>query len=465
MDNKKTIAVIGAGPAGLTTAYLLSKKGFKVDVYEAGTHVGGLARSFKLWNQIVDLGPHRFFTKNKKVDNLWLSLAGNDYKNVIRLTRILYKKKFFYYPLKPFNAFFTLGPTEALRCLLSYFVAKINSPQQIKSFKDWVSNRFGNRLFTIFFKSYSEKLWGISTADLDADFAAQRIRKLSLSQALINSFSRSETIHKTLADTFKYPIDGAGLIYERMKDEIEKFGNRIFFNTPVEKVIVKNKIVTGIQIVDGETVNYDHVVSTMPISLLVKQIDEAPEEIKTKADSLKFRNTILVYLLIDSCNLFPDQWLYIHSPELKTGRITNFRNWVPELYGKDENTIIAMEYWCYSHDEIWSMQDQQIIKQASDEFALTGLLKSANIIDGKVVRINKCYPVYESGYREKLQPVETFLDSLSNLSVIGRYGAFKYNNQDHSIYMAILAAENITENAGHNLWAVNTDYEDYQESH
>lgn len=457
--------MIGAGPAGLTAAYLLSGKGYSVDVYEASGQVGGLAKSFILWNQTVDLGPHRFFTKNKMVDDLWLSMAKNDYRNVKRLTRIYYNGKFFYYPLKPFNALFTLGPVEALRCVLSYLIAKINSKKKPHSFEEWVTQRFGKRLFKIFFKSYSEKLWGIPTSQLDADFAAQRIRKLSLSQAILNAFSKSELDHKTLADTFKYPTRGAGMIYENMKSAIESMGNRININKPVRKVIVKDDKASGLELEDGEIKNYDYIISTMPLTHLVTRIDDVPEEVKIAADKLKFRNTILVYLLIDSDHLFPDQWLYIHSPELKTGRITNFRNWVPELNGNERNTIVAMEYWCYSNDKIWSEGDEEIISLAKREIQSTGLLKDHSIEQGKVVRINKCYPVYESKYRQKLEPVEKYLDKIQNLSVIGRYGAFKYNNQDHSIYMGILAAENISQGTRHDLWNVNTDYEEYQESH
>lgn len=464
MLTPKKIAVIGAGPAGLTAAYLLSEKGFSVDVFEASDQVGGLAKSFTLWNQTVDLGPHRFFTKNKMVDDLWLSMAKDDYKNVKRLTRIYYKQKFFYYPLKPFNALLTLGPVEAFRCLWSYLISKFKSQKLPRSFEDWVTLRFGRRLFKIFFKSYSEKLWGIPTSDLDADFAAQRIRKLSLSQAILNAFSKSELDHKTLADTFKYPTGGAGLIYQRMKAGIESNGSKIFLNKSVKKVILNDIHATGLELEDGEIKNYDHIISTMPLSHLVTRMDNIPEEIKRAASSLKFRNTILVYLLIDSKNLFPDQWLYVHSPELKTGRITNFRNWVSELYKKEENTILAMEYWCYSNDAIWNDTDENIIELAKKEISATGLLKNAHILEGKVIKINKCYPVYESDYKKKLDPVEKFLDTINNLTVIGRYGAFKYNNQDHSIYMGILAAKNISENARYNLWSVNTDYEEYQEA-
>lgn len=464
MSVSNSVAVIGAGPAGLTAACLLSKKNIKVDVYEASGKVGGLARSFQLWNQTVDLGPHRFFTKNKKVNDLWLEMAGDNYRNVIRLTRIFYKNKFFYYPLKPFNAFFTLGPVEALRCMGSYLITKIKPQKQPVSFEDWVTSRFGKRLFRIFFKSYSEKLWGISTSELDADFAAQRIRKLSLSQAIINAFSKSEIDHKTLADTFKYPTGGAGMIYENMKAQIINNGNKIFTNTPVKKIILESGKCKGIELELGEKKIYDHVISTMPLTHLVTRIDDVPEDIKVKAGKLKFRNTILVYLLIDAENLFPDQWLYIHSPELMTGRVTNFRNWVPQLHGEEKNTIIAMEYWCYGDDPIWNDSDEEIINLAKEEIQLTGIIKDHRVLEGKVVRINKCYPVYESDYRSNLQPVEQYLDRIENLSVIGRYGAFKYNNQDHSIYMGVLAAENIADQKNHDLWGVNTDYEEYQEN-
>lgn len=463
------IAVIGAGPAGITAAYQLAKKNIKVDVFEAGASVGGMAKTIELWDQKVDLGPHRFFSSDPRVNNLWLELVGDDYDMVNRLTRIYYKNKFFYYPLKPFNALRRLGLFEAANCVLSFAKQNLRRAKKAgegegESFEDWVVNKFGRRLFEIFFKTYSEKLWGISCAELDADFAAQRIKKLSLLEAVIAAFKGNKgNKHKTLVDTFAYPHEGSGVVYRRMADYVEKSGGNVYCETPVKRVCTANNKVTGLELMDGEFRGYDRVISTMPLTRMVAQLPEVPERIVGLAESLKFRNTILVYLKVEADNLFPDNWLYIHADNLRTGRITNFRNWSPKLYGDEKSSILALEYWCYDADEIWTRDDRALVALASDEMKKTGLIGDAVISDGFVHRVKNCYPVYNRGYKEALKPIEQYLNTIENLSVIGRYGAFKYNNQDHSILMGILAASNIAHGTRHNLWDINTDYE-YQES-
>lgn len=459
------VAVIGAGPAGMTAAYALARGGVQVEVFEASDQVGGMARSITLWNQRVDIGPHRFFSSDRRVNELWLGVVGRDYRMVNRLTRIYYGGKFYYYPLKPFNALLNLGPLQAVLCTLSFAREQIFPRPADGTFTTWVTSRFGRRLFEIFFKTYSEKLWGISCDDLDSDFAAQRIKKLSLFEAIKNALLPSGgTKHKTLVDEFAYPLGGTGMVYERMAEEVVRRGSAVRLRTPVRRVLTEGGRAVGLELMDGERRSYDHVVSTMPITLLVQGLDGVPEEVREAARSLRFRNTIVVFLRVESDALFPDQWLYIHAAELSTGRITNFRNWIPELYGDETSSIIAMEYWCYNEDPVWSADDHELVEKAKDELRRTGLVGSAPITDGSVFRVPRCYPVYERGYRERLKPVEEHLGRIENLHVIGRYGAFKYNNQDHSILMGILAAENILESASHDLWEINTDYETYQES-
>jgi protoporphyrinogen oxidase len=332
------------------------------------------------------------------------------------------------------------------------------------SFETWVIGRFGYRLYSIFFKTYSEKLWGISCKELDEDFAAQRIKKLSLFKAVWNAmFSGGKTKHKTLVDQFAYPLDGTGMVYERMKDHIEKNGGQVHLNTPVKKVNCTNSLVNSLVLENGETKTYDHVVSSMPITLLVNNMDEVPNEVIEANAQLKFRNTILVYLKVEGKDVFPDNWLYVHASDLQMGRITNFCNWVPEINNGQDATIVVLEYWAYNEDEIWKAEDDELIKLGKEELIKTGLVGNLEISDGYVVKIPKCYPVYGRGYKEPLKVVENHLSSIDGLSVIGRYGAFKYNNQDHSILMGVLAAENIADGATNNLWEINTDYEDYQE--
>ncbi|MEI9917478.1 MAG: FAD-dependent oxidoreductase [Bacteroidota bacterium] len=461
---KKAIAVIGAGPAGLTAAYQLTKDNFEVHVYEASPHVGGLAKTIDLWGQRADLGPHRFFSDDSRVNKLWLEIAGKDYRMVDRLTRIYYKKKFYYYPVKAFDALSKLGIFTSISCVFSYLKEKITPTNQVGTFESWVTNRFGRKLYSIFFKTYTEKLWGIRCNELDADFAAQRIKKFSLGEAMKNALGIGGSKHKTLVDQFAYPVDGSGMIYERMQKYIDEHGGKVFCNTAVKRLLTKDNTVTGVELMDGRVVSYDNVISTMPFTVMVKQLPEVPKEIYDLANKLTFRNTILVFLHVDGVDLFPDNWLYVHSDDVQTGRISNFRNWVPEINKGKYTTIVAMEYWCYNQDPLWNQSNDELIGLAKNEFIQTGLSKGRPVLDGFVYKIERCYPVYSNNYKETLKPIENYLDTINGLSVIGRYGAFKYNNQDHSILMGLLAAENIRRDSKvNNLWDINTDYDNYQE--
>jgi len=430
------IAVIGGGPAGLTAAYQLSKELGKsletLDVYEASDVVGGMSRSIRLWNQTVDLGPHRFFSKDKKINALWLEVVGEDFDIVQRKTRIFYNKTFFDYPIRAFNALKGLGLWEATRCMVSYFKQKVVPVKDTSTFEGWVTSRFGSRLYEIFFKTYSEKLWGIKCTELDSDFASQRIKKLSLFEAVKNALAfRGSNRHATLVDQFAYPVNGTGSVYAKMMDKITARGGKVHLGTPVEKVVTAGNNAQAIRLENGQEISYDHIISTMPLTLLAERLGTMPEALTRKVQALKFRNTILVYLQVDRTDLFPDQWLYIHDAEVETGRITNFRNWVPQLYGDRQQSVLCLEYWCNFEDERWS----------NDDATLRALAR-----------------------KEIVKPVQEFLGKINNLHVIGRYGAYKYNNQDHSILMGMLAAENILTGAGHDLWEINTDYEVYQES-
>ena len=441
-------------------------------MFEASSSVGGMSKTIELWGQLVDLGPHRFFSQDPRVNKILFDVIDKDYAVVNRMTRIYYKNYFFNYPLKPFNALKGLGIIEAFRCIISFFVSKISvnifwNKKNKSSFEDWVKSRFGKRLFEIFFKTYSEKLWGISCKNLDSDFAAQRIKKLSLFEAIKSSFFvRQSKKHKTLVDAFVYPALGTGMIYERMKTKILDQGGQVFLNKRIEAVNpkVNQKNQAEIIFADGLVKIYDEVISTMPITNLVKSMRKfASEQTMQSIKGLKFRNTILVYLEIKDKNIFPDQWIYIHDQSLKTGRITNFRNWTSSINKNKQETILCLEYWANDDSSIWSQSEEELVSLASDEILKTGLVKKNTINQGFVLKIPKCYPIYQIGYKEKLDPIKIFLNSFKNISVIGRYGSFKYNNQDHSILMGLLAAENIADGKKHNLWDLNTDYE-YQES-
>ncbi|MEZ4699557.1 MAG: FAD-dependent oxidoreductase [Rhodothermales bacterium] len=457
------VGIIGAGPAGITAAYQLAKKGVSVDVYEAGPAVGGLARTIDLWGQRVDLGPHRFFSTDRRVNALWLEVVGRDYSMVDRLTRIYYGGRFFSYPLRIFNALRLLGPVEAAQCLGSYVQERLSPTEQDGSFEDWVVHQFGRRLFEIFFKSYSEKLWGISCKELDADFASQRIKKLSLAEAIFNAIKQGRgNRHKTLVDRFAYPHLGSGIVYERMAEAITRRGGRLFLDRPVRRVVPAGDAVQ-LELESGETAWYDHVVSSMPLTLMVQRLPDVPDAIREHAAALRFRNTTLVYLQVEGDAIFPDNWIYVHDPALQFGRITNFRNWTPQLHGPRGESILALEYWSYDEDALWAASDDDLIALARREIGATGLLGERAVLAGHVVRIRRCYPVYDRDYKRHLRPIEQYLQTIPNVTAIGRYGAFKYNNQDHSILMGILAAERIADDANHSLWDINTDYDTYQE--
>lgn len=459
------IAVIGAGPAGLTAAYELARRGHPVTVFEAAGQVGGMARSFELWETRVDLGPHRFFSSDARVNALWHELVGPDFQMVDRLTRIFYRNGFFDYPLRPMNVLGRLGGLEAARCMASYgrqLLANRRHRAAPTSFEDWVVAAFGRRLFEVFFKDYSEKLWGIPCHELDVDFAAQRIQRFSLARAITAALGLEKTVHKTLVHRFPHPLRGAGVVYERMAERIREWGGEIRLGCPVAGLSEDGR---GLRLVNGETPVFDHVISTMPLTLLCRTLPDLPESLRHALDQLVYRNTILIYLKIAHPALFPDQWLYVQSPEVRLGRVTNFRNWPNGAATPGGHSILALEYWDNDGGDLWTAPDERLIQLGSEEIARLGLLRGAAIADAVVVRVPRCYPVYRKGYRTWLGAIsERLRTHHPRLTAIGRYGAFKYNNQDHSILMGILAAENIAGEANHDLWGINTDYDTFQEA-
>jgi len=456
--------VIGAGPAGLAAAYSLSKLGIPVDVFEAGPTVGGLARTFELWGQKVDLGPHRFFSTDARVNRLWLEVVGREYRMVDRLTRIHYGGKLYRYPLQLSDSLSKLGPAEAALCMMSYLRELLSRPAKPQNFEDWVCSRFGQRLYRIFFRSYSEKLWGIPCSQLDADFAAQRIRKLSIFEALKNAVLQGRgNTHATLVDRFAYPLGGTGSVYSAMAKRVSENGGSVHLNAAVTGIAPGADRSLMLSFDSGIRRSYTRVLSTMPLTLLIRALPKAPESVLQAASALRFRNTILVYLRVAERALFPDQWIYVHSADLSVGRITNFRNWVPELCGESPDTILSLELWCNPGDETWQRADGEHVDRAAQDLLKTGLLGGATIVDGHVVRIPNCYPVYNLGYRDRVCVLKSHLETIPGLMTIGRGGAFRYNNQDHSLLMGIQAAENIALGANHDLWSTNSD-ETYQEA-
>jgi len=455
----KNILIIGAGPAGLTCAYQISKnKSFDTKIVEISDEVGGMARSIKIFDRIVDIGPHRFFSNDTRINKIWLEVVGKEYKMVNRLTRIYYKKKFFNYPLKPFNALFNLGVFTSVICFLSYLKYLIFPKKDTSNFSNWITNKFGHKLYTIFFKSYTQKLWGISPDKLSSEFAKQRIKDFSLGEAIKQLFKKNNH-HKTLVDQFAYPLKGNGYVYEKMKEKFILNGGKIVYKEKIVSVKKqKNEFIVTYD--DSRIETFDYLVSSMPIDNFL----DIFENYKGKLPILQFRNTILVYTNIASEELFKDQWLYIQDENVKAGRITNFNNWVDSIKNQKSGTILVNEYWTNEEDEMWSYNNQKLNDLCANDLISCKFIKNkSDIIDYKIVRVPKCYPIYSGDYKNELSKIQDFIDNIEGLQLIGRYGSFKYNNQDHSILMGMLSAENIVDGKNNNLWDINTDYK-YHES-
>lgn len=465
MSEKASVIIIGAGPAGLTAAYQLIKLGHPVTLIESTNQVGGMSRSLDMFGQIVDCGPHRFFTSDKIVNDFFHEIVGDNFTVVNRLTRIYYRNKFFDYPLKIGNVIRNISIFELSHILFSYFWIRIFPNKSVKTFEDWVTNKFGEKLFGMFFKSYTEKLWGISCNQIDADWASQRIKKLSLWEALISSIKGNKNNkHKTLVDVFAYPHKGTGAIYNEIARRFEKLGGKILFGQKIERFMELDSKITEIITQNGESFKADWFVSTMPMTSLIQGLSNVPQQILDYTRKLYFRNTTLVYLEINSNQLFPDNWIYIHSPKVTHGRIANFRNWCPTLTNGKSTSILCLEFWSFDSDLLWQKSDEELSQLAHRELLMLNLISNNDLVlNSKVIKIPKCYPVYETGYMENLNPIIGYLNTISNLKLIGRYGSFKYNNQDHSILMGLLLAKEINTGINQNLWDINTD-SDYQES-
>ena len=460
------VAIVGAGPAGLTAAYELVKQGIIPVVLEKGDKVGGIARTETYKGYRFDIGGHRFYTKVAAVQQLWQEVLGNDFIKVPRLSRIYYRGRFFNYPISAFNTLFNLGIFESLLILLSYLKVRIKPLTEETTFEQWVINRFGERLYKTFFKTYTEKVWGIPCSEIQADWAAQRIKGLSLKTAIINAlFGSNDT--KTLIKEFDYPALGPGMMWEKFAEAVESKEGKVYLDTKVisfQREGNKIKSITAEQ--NGELVQFsaDNFVTSMPVSALVARLEpQPPAEVLHAARSLRYRDFLIVSLIVDRKDLFPDNWIYIHSPEVKVGRIQNFKNWSAALVPDASKSCLGMEYFCSVGDEIWEMSDAELVELATRELVNLGLAKTADVEDGVVIRQLKAYPVYDGEYRGHLQVLEGFLKGIDNLQTIGRNGMHRYNNQDHSMLTGLLAARNIL-GEKHDLWDVNTErsyYEDF----
>jgi protoporphyrinogen oxidase len=471
---KTKVAIIGAGPAGLTAAYLLAKNGVDVTVLEADpVYVGGISRTATYKGFHFDIGGHRFFSKSKAVEDFWTEILPNDMLIRPRSSRIYYNGKFFAYPLRAFEALFKLGVVRSTLCVLSYLKAKAFPVRDPRNFEDWVSNQFGKRLFNTFFKTYTEKVWGMSCKEISADWAAQRIKGLSLGSAIKNALipqryngDRSKVI-KTLINSFRYPRKGPGMMWEVCAEKTKAMGGNIEmghkvvgldYDAPNESWTVSLQDRQG----NVETLQAEHVISSAPMRELVRGIrPEVSDEAKRAAESLKYRDFITVMLIVKNRDAFDDNWIYIHDPKVKVGRVQNFRSWSPEMVPDPDKACYGLEYFCFEHDGVWDSKDEELIKLATRELIEIGLAKDGDVLDGTVVRQKKAYPVYDDDYAKHVETVRRELETrYPNLHLVGRNGMHKYNNQDHAMMTAMLCVENILADSKlYDLWEVNQDAE------
>ncbi len=468
--------VIGGGPAGLTAAYEAAEHGRRPLVLEKGQIVGGISRTETYKGYGFDMGGHRFFTKSDEVRDLWntvLAENGESFLKRPRLSRIYYGGKFYNYPLKPLNALKNLGWYESAWLMASYCRWKVFPHKQEETFEEWVVNRFGRRLFRTFFKTYTEKVWGISTKELKAEWAAQRIKNLSLRSAVMGGiFKPKHGKITTLIEEFHYPRHGPGLLWECFANSVEKRGGCVERQATVETVHRDGKTVTGVTWTDaeGQTHREDNgapVLSSMPLAELVRRLDPpAPEPVLKAANSLKYRDFLTVCLIVDDPDLFPDNWIYVHDPRVKVGRIQNFGNWSPEMipaHDRGKRSSLGLEYFCNEGDDLWSLSNPELVELAKQELDRIGLCPASKVKDGVVYRVPKSYPVYDAAYAGHVDVIRNYVDSLENLRTVGRNGLHRYNNQDHSMLTGLYAVRSLLKGESHDLWSINADQEYHEE--
>ena len=470
------VAIIGAGPAGLTAGYLLTKQGKSVAIIEKdATYVGGISRTVEYDGYRFDIGGHRFFSKSATVVDLWNEILPDDFIQRPRMSRIYYEGKFYSYPLRAFEALWNLGIWRSTLCMASYLQYKLFPIRTVKSFEDWTTNQFGKKLYSIFFKTYTEKVWGMPCNEMSADWAAQRIKGLSLWNAVIDGLKRSLGLNKrpndgqavkTLLETFRYPRLGPGMMWEAARDKIIATGKgQVLMGHALQQLASDGKggwsMTAGGP--DGEVqIRAAHAISSAPMRELAKRLHPLPES-TLQANQLNYRDFLTVALMIRSEDLFPDNWIYIHDSKVKVGRVQNFRSWSPEMVPDEDVACVGLEYFCFEGDGLWSMADDDLVDLAKSEMTILGLVDPAKVIGGAVVRQEKAYPVYDEDYAANVDAMRRELEEKHpTLHLVGRNGMHRYNNQDHSMLTAMLATRNIL-GEDHDIWNVNVERSYHEE--
>ncbi len=458
------IAVLGAGPAGLTAGYLLAQAGRRVVVLEAEDQAGGLAKTVERDGYRFDLGGHRFFTKNAEVDALWHEIMKEEFLLRPRMSRIHWNGRFLDYPLNGSDVIRKLGPVELTRAFLSYVVAAVKPKGAEENFEQWVSNRFGRRLYELFFRSYTEKVWGVPCTEIRAEWAAQRIKGLSFWSAARSALlgNRGNEV-KSLIKEFHYPRFGPGQMWDTMADDIRALGGEVRLESPVTALRVEDGQVREIE-AGGQVLQPAHVVSSLSLRSVVGLTEPAaPAPVDAAAKGLRYRDFLTVALVLDGDDLFPDNWIYIHDPEVRVGRIQNYRSWSPWMVPDPTKACVGLEYFCFAGDDLWNMEDDELVALATRELVQLGLASAEKVKRGYAVRVPMAYPMYDTDYASRVEVIREWLAGIGNLQQVGRNGLHRYNNSDHSMLTAIRAVDNILEGSGHDLWAVNAESSYHEE--
>ncbi|MBU1122033.1 MAG: NAD(P)/FAD-dependent oxidoreductase [Candidatus Omnitrophota bacterium] len=473
-SGSKKVVIVGAGPAGLAAAYELCRNNVSVFIIEKESRAGGICKTIEYKGFKFDVGPHRFFTKAKFIEKLWKDILADDFLICNRVTRIFFKGVFFLYPIKLLDVLKQIGIAESLFILGSYLRAKLfYGKRGDDSFRDWVVKRFGERLYRMFFKGYTEKIWGLACDEISSEWAAQRIKGLSVVSVIKNAvLGNRATKVKSLIDKFYYPKYGAGQMYNYLLTRALERGVGGQYNSePVKIEIIDNKVKSiSFKDKDGrvKTENIDHLINSMPFSEVFTLLTpRPPQNILESAARLRYRSLIDVCLIVKGDCDFKDQWLYIHDSGVNTSRVQIYKNWSPEMMPKgDLRVSVGLEYFCFKDDDFWAKDDIEIIDLAKDELLKLGLFSDLAVVDdGFVVRVPYAYPVYTGSYNEDMKVLREYIDKIDNLQMVGRCGMYRYNNMDHSMITGMYAAVNIIKGRKkYNIWEVNDEKQYLEET-
>ena len=463
------IVTLGAGPAGMACSYTLANAKVHSLLIEKNDEPGGLCRTINFHGYLFDIGGHRFLSRSDEINQLWQDIMGEDLLHVRRLSRIYYNKRYFNYPISFFNTFRNLGIKECFHCIGSYFWCKNFRPGNDHTFEGWVVNRFGKRLYEIFFKTYTEKVWAVCCSDISANWAKQRIQGLSLKVAIKNALVKSrKRSPKTLVEEFRYPRTGPGEFYNRLRGRMLDKGVTFSFGKIATKIKYQQEKIVAVEVQDRnnspEEIPVDYLFSSIPLPILIKNLyPTPPQSVLEAAQKLKFRSFVVVNVILDKAVIFPDQWIYVHYPEVLMGRIQNYKNWSSAMVPDSKKTSLGLEYFCTEGDDIWRMNDVDLIYYAIQELEKIGIVSRRHLIDSFVIRCPNVYPVYSLDYQENVTTIRNYLARFSNLQTFGRGGLFRYDNSDHALLTGIYAAKTFLGESGRDVWSVNTDRE-YLES-